>query len=381
MKRLLYLCIIPMLSLVLLSGCSKEAETAVSGGPKPVTIKVGHVGHDHHIALFVALDNADKFSKTSGIELRTIEDRQRYELIVKNRKIADVQIVMVGGGAKMPTALAQEVIDIGFGGSAPTLASIDKGSPVKLIAPLHYKGDMFTLRPDFPAKSWKEFVAYAKTASKPVRIGYKAPNAVAKIIFEEALRHEGVSFGSDLSQASTMVHMVNTKGGGKLNTALSGGLIDGYAGNNPFPAIGLEKGILKIVCDLEELPPGTFRNHPCCCIAANSAVLNEKKEAIIALLTLFIQATDLINSDLDTAVASATRWIGTSEQVERNSIPTSGYSMTPSKEWHASMATWFDAMNRLGVFTDKLKELKEDQAAAVAYDLSLLSKAEQQLGK
>ena len=143
---------------VFLSGCTrKEAETLES--TEPVTIIVGHVGHDHHTALFVALDNAEQFAKESGINVKTIEEFKFYELIDKGQKVADIRIVKVGGGSKMPTALAQNVIEIGFGGVAPVLASVDSGAPVKLISPLHYKGDMFVVKPDYPAKTWTEFVA------------------------------------------------------------------------------------------------------------------------------------------------------------------------------------------------------------------------------
>ena len=168
-------------------------------------------------------------------------------------------------------------------------------------------------------------------------------------------------------------------GGGKLNVALSQGLIDAYVGNNPFPAIAVDKGIGKIVCDLEDLPPGRFRNHPCCCLAANTNVLAEKEEAVIDLITLLLQANETINSDLDAAVKSASRWIGTSETVERASIPTSGYCLEPDAQWHACMSVWFDAMNDLGAFQGKLKGLKEEQAAAVAYDVSLLEEANRRL--
>lgn len=371
---------LPLLAILLgtlLAGCSEES-------PKHkdvVTIKVGHVGHDHHLALFVAADKSKEFSKTSGVELKKIEDRKRYELFKSGKKLANVEIVKVGGGSKMPTALAQGVIDMGFGGTAPTLASIDKGAPVRLIAPLHYKGDMFVLKPDFPTNSWQEFVDFAKKTDKPVRIGYKAPNAVAKIIFEKALKHEGITYSGNLAESNVKVHMINVKGGGKLNTSIASGLIDGYTGNNPFPAIGKEKGILKVVSDLEELPPGTFRDHPCCCIAANCTAITEKGEAIAALLTLCQQATKLINTDLNLATEVATRWIGTSKTVELNSIPTSGYSMDASPKWRGHMTTWFVEMNALGLFTGKLKGLSEEKVARVAYELSLLDEATKQLEK
>jgi len=240
---------------------------------------------------------------------------------------------------------------------------------------------MFVVRPDFAAKTWKQFVAIAKATDKPLRIGYKNPVAVAKLVFEEALKHEGITFGGDPAQSELQVQMVNVKGGSKLNVSLGSNLIDGYAGNNPFPAIAVEKDIGRIVCDLEELPPGTFRDHPCCCIAANAKAIEGKSEAIVDLLVLFMQANETINSDLDKAVAAAVRWIGTSESVERISIPTSGYSMEPSEQWHQTMGKWIDAMNGLGIFKDKLKGLEPSEAPRIAYDLSLLEKARNKLAQ
>lgn len=356
-----------------LFGCRQK--NSEENKPTATTIRVGHVGHDHHIALFIALDNVSEYYQESQINLKVVEDRKFYELFDKNKKIADVEIVKVGGGSKMPTALAQNIIDVGFGGVAPVLAAVDSGAPVKLISPLHYKGDMLVVSPDSKPQSWQEFVDMAKAAKKPLRIGYKNPVAVAKVIFEEALRHEGITFSGNLSQTNVLVHMINVKGGGKLNVALSGGLIDGYVGNNPFPAIAVERGIGRMICDLEELPPGTFRNHPCCCIAANTNAVEEKSEAIIDLLMLFLQANETINSDLNKAVATATRWIGTSESVEKMSIPTSGYSMESTEQWHQTMEKWTQAMNGLDIFTGKLKAADYQQVTSVAYDLTLLEKA------
>lgn len=378
MKRVAILLIFVAAVAALGTGCRKGSEDE-NGKPSNVTLVVGHVEHDHHLALYVAADNAKVYAEESGLGLKADVDRKFYKLMDKGRKVADVEIVTVGGGSKMPAALAQGVIEVGFGGVAAVLASVDSGAPIKLIAPLHYKGDMFVVKPDFPAKTWKEFVELAKKTEEPIRIGYKEPIAVAKLIFEEALKHEGIRFGEDPGQADLQVRMINVRGGEKLNVSLGGGLVDGYVGNNPFPAIGLEKGLLRVVCDLEELPPGTFRNHPCCCIAATEKAIREKPDAIVDLLVLFLQATQTINADLDTAVRAATRWLGTSEAVERMSIATSGYSMDDSPEWHKAMTRWIEAMNGLNAFTGKLKGLKPDKAPDLAYDFSLLKKAKQKL--
>jgi len=379
MRKMIFIFIALPICTAFLTSCKQknEAETPVA----PISLKIGHVGHDHHTALFVAMDNASEYARQSGIYVKVIEDRKFYELLDRGRKIADLEIMKVGGASKMPTALAQDVIEIGFGGVAPVLASTDSGAPVRLIAPLHNKGDMFVVRPDFGAKTWNEFVAMAKAAEKPLRVGYKNPQAVAKLVFEEALKHEGITFGGDPAQTGLQVQMVNVKGGSRLNVSLGSGLIDGYAGNNPFPAIAVEKGIGRIVCDLEDLPPGAFRDHPCCCVAANAKAIEGKPEAIVDLLVLLMQGTETINADLDKAVAAAVRWIGTSESVERMSIPTSSYSMEPSEQWHRTMGKWIEAMDGLGVFRDKLRGLELSNVAPVAYDLSLLEEARNKLAR
>lgn len=363
-------------------GCSKKHDDRSRGvSSTPVQLKVGHVGHDHHLALFVALDNAQECATETGISLNVIEDRKFYELTDNGRVVANVQIVKVGGGSKMPTALAQSVIDVGLGGVAPVLAACDSGAPVKLIAPLHSKGDMLVVAPDMAVHTWEEFVVRVRSAGTPLRIGYKSPIAVAKMIFEDALRHEGIAFSGDPSRTDVQVHMINVKGGGKLNVSLSEGLVDGYVGNNPYPAIATEAGLGKIVCDLEKLPPGRFRNHPCCCLAANTDAVTGKEEAVVDLLVLLLQANEMINRDPESAVDSACRWIGTTEAVERASIPTSGYSLEPDDDWRECMGVWFDAMNELSSFRGKLEGLREEQAAAIAYDFSYLKEAKERLAK
>jgi NitT/TauT family transport system substrate-binding protein len=379
MRKVAFISVALLFFTVFLTSCRQKDETGKSTGT--TSLKIGHVGHDHHTALFVALDNASEYARKSGINAKVIEDRKFYELLDQDKKVADLEIMKVGGASKMPTALAQDVIEVGFGGVAPVLASADSGAPVKLIAPLHYKGDMFVVKPDFPAKTWNEFVAIVKVTNKPLRIGYKNPMAVAKLVFEEAMKHEGITYGGDPAKTDLQVQMVNVKGGDKLNVSLGSGLIDGYAGNNPFPAIAVETGIGRIICDLEDLPPGTFRDHPCCCIAANTKAIEGKSEAIVSLLVLLIQGTETINSDVDKAVAAAVRWIGTSETVERMSIPTSGYSMEPSEQWHQTMGKWIEAMDGLGTFKNKLKGLKPNDVQQAAYDLSLLEKARNKLAQ
>ena len=346
--------------IILLTGCRKSPPKTTPKATYPVTLKVGHVGHDHHLPLFLALDKANTYKERSGIRVEVVEDKKFYSMFSGEDKIADIEIIKVGGGSKMPTALAQGVIDVGLGGVGPVLASYDKGAPVKIISPLHFKGDMFVFGNSHKIDSWSEFVEHISLSDEPVKIGYKSPAAVAKMIFECGLRHEGISYSGDLSKHAD-VHLINTKGGGKLNMSLGAGLIDGYAGNNPFAAIAEEKGMGRVVCALEELPGGKFTDHPCCCVAANMDSIAGKEWAVSTLLELLGYACGAINDDTEAAVNSAARWIGTSCEVERKSIASSMYSMEAGQQWRQSMLQWIEAMDELGLLEGRLKDIESNE--------------------
>ena len=61
------------------------------------------------------------------------------------------------------------------------------------------------------------------------------------------------------------------------------------------------------------------------------------------------------------------------------SIPTSGYSMETSEQWNQTMSQWANVMNDLEIFKGSMKGIKSEDIASIAYDFSLLEKAESKL--
>lgn len=342
-------------------------------------LKVGYVGHDHQSALYVAALEYERTEKDAAVWLKEVEPKKHYELVKNNKKIADIELYLSGGGSKMPTLMSQGHFEVGFGGVAAVAFFIDKGSPMKIIAPLHTKGDMLVLAPENPVTSWQEFVAWMKKNKEPVRIGFKNPVAVAKLIFERALEEEGLTYSSDKSDRNIDVLMIHMKGEENLVPGLQNKIIDGYVSNNPWCAIAETKGIGKCVADLNELPPGIWKDHPCCCIAATDSAIAQKKGIIKEFLKLIILATQYANEDPQMHIRDASKWIGTSIEVEEKSIPTSGFTTNPDDEWKRATQVWIDEMNRLGKLTDKLKNKKGKDVEEILYDFSVLNQAAKEL--
>ncbi len=366
MKKLVGLCFI----VILLISCA-EQEIQI--------LKVGYVGHDHQSALYVAALEHERTKEDCGVYLKEIGSKKHYELIKNDKKIADVELYLSGGGSKMPTLMSQGHFEVGFGGVAAVAFFTDKGSPMKIIAPLHTKGDMLVLTPDNPVNSWEEFVAWAKKEKTPIRIGFKNPVAIAKLIFERALMEEGLTYTSDKSDVKKDVHMILLKGEKNLVPGLQNKIIDGYVSNNPWCAIAENKGIGKCVADLNELPPGIWKDHPCCCIGATDEAMAIKKPIIKEFLKLIILATQYANEDPAMHVRDASTWIGTTIEVEEKSLPTSGFTTNPDEEWKKAMQVWIDEMNRLGKLEGTLKEKKGREVEEILYDFSALNQAAKEL--
>ena len=355
------------------------AGTIVAQKKAPV-LKVGYAGHDHQSALYVACYQAEKTKKDCGVYLKEVNPKKHYEMYKGKKKIADVEIFKSGGGSKIPTMMSQGHFEVGFGGVAPVAFFVDKGSPLKIIAPLHTKGDMLVVAPDSPVDSWEAFVKWVKEKKEPVKVGFKKPVAVAKLIFESALKSAGLSYSGDASKKDIEVLMVNMKGQQNLNPGLKNKIIDAYVANNPSCAIAENKGMGKIVADLNDLPPGIWKDHPCCCIAANNKAMKEKKDLIKDFLKLIILATNYMNEQQEEiAVKDASKWLGTSIEVEKASIPTSGYTTLPSDDWKKKMYVWIDAMNGMGKLNGGLKGKKGKAVDPLLFDFSLLEVAAKEL--
>lgn len=362
-------------------GCEKSREPSGNGsGKPPVTLTVGHVGHDHQIALGVAALEGERFKRDYGIYLKEVKPREVYDLIEGDQPLARLLIRKVKGGSAMPAAMEAGQLDIGLGGVAAVAKFVDKGQPFKIIAPLHTDGDFLVMKTDSPVADWPSFVSAAKATQRPVKIGYKAPVAVAKLIFVRALAAVGVKWADGAVGPDVKVVMINVHGAKNIIPALQSGEIDGFVMNQPQPSIAKDRKLGKIVADLKDLPPaGRWSRHPCCCVAATDKVLKDHAAAVKGLLKTIILATHLIQRDTDLAVRCAAAWTKQSEAVEKDSVPGIPYLAEPIEEYMAGMKTWAVLMTEERQYTRGLAGLTPEQVVERICDMSLCEQAVREL--
>jgi NitT/TauT family transport system substrate-binding protein len=336
-------------------------------------IRVGYVKQDHHSAMFVSALRGEQMSDLYPVYLAPLGEGY-YALVKDGVKVAEVQVIESQGAMEVPNNMNAGLFDIGFGGVAAFASSADRGTGIKIISPLHFDGDMLVVADDNETVvDWDSFVEWVMNSPEPVTVAFKSPTAVAVVLLEGALNHSGVPYSYQSSpQPGSRVLLYNAQGEANLNPALTEGTIQAYVSNNPHPALAEHNGIGRVVCSLSELPPGIFGDHPCCALAATSAIIAENPEGVAAVLELFVYATDYINNNREDAAAAVSEWCGVPVEVTVESMESSVYDMTVNQRFVDNMHIILDHMRGLNVFTGALLATDRAEVDGVLYDFSML---------
>jgi NitT/TauT family transport system substrate-binding protein len=305
--------------------------------------------------------------------------REVYDLMQGDEPVAELHLIRVGGASAMPAAMERGEIQIGFGGVAAVAFFRDKGKPFRNIAPLQTQGDMLMVRKELPVTDWESFVKFAKEAGRPIKIGYKGPVAVSKLIFMAACADEGLLYKSTEGESTVtegkrpMIELVNLLDEKNTLPSLAAGIVDGSVVNQPEVSQTVHKGIARIVADLSCLPPqGQWIDHPCCSISAPDDFVAANRDTVKLFLKLMHFATARINADKRAAGVLAAKWTKLEEQVEIESVATVKYLGEFTDAWKKGMVIWADVIQQLGKFTHELKDLDGQEYLARSCDFTLL---------
>jgi len=177
------------------------ANMSITGPSKPVkNFAIGYLPSDHDAALFVAVADWKYFEETYGAALKPRDVNAAkadvVDLMVNGTKIAEVQLVKGEGGPQLMTLMAQDTVQFSIAGTPPTISAIDKGTPIKILFPVHTEGSGLVVAADAPVSDWGSFVGWAKQrtdAGKPLVIAAPLKGSIQDVMFRYALENSGVA--------------------------------------------------------------------------------------------------------------------------------------------------------------------------------------------
>lgn len=339
-----------LLCALLVAACQKKAE------PVPV-LRIGYALHDHHAPLFIAAKNPDYFKEHGGVYLRELDAKKTYEMMRGEVVLARLELMDSTGGGELIRKLSEDQFDLVFGGVPAMLQFIDEGSRLQILAPSNADGAGLVVGTDLPAQNWQEFVSYLNKSDRPVRIGYKIAVSVQNLIFEQALKSEGISYGSDLTDKTVKVHLVNLFGPKNLGPALKDGLIDGFVVNQPFAAKAEYENIGRMIAGLGDLPPaGMWKGSPCCAVAGSARIIETRPDVVETLVTLLLRANRFIQEQPGKAAADIAAWLDLPVRIEQLSLPTILYTYEFDDDWQRGIDFWVDTMIGSGSLKGGVKE-------------------------
>ena len=167
---------------------------------EPKQIGVGYLLSDHDASLFVAVKKWQYFNDTYGIALRPQDPKATrpdvVDLVVNGKKVAELKLVPADAGPQLMQLAATNAIQIAYVGNPPTISSIDKGTPVKILMALNTEGSGVVVSNDSPATDWDSFVTWAKersAAGKPIRMAAPGKGSIQDVMLRYSLEESGLS--------------------------------------------------------------------------------------------------------------------------------------------------------------------------------------------
>jgi NitT/TauT family transport system substrate-binding protein len=247
------------------------------------------------------------------------------------------------------------------------MAGIDKGTPMKILGPLQTEGMGLVAPKDSALKDWDGFVAMAKAAKEPVKVGYHSPTSAPKIVLEGALKQAGLRVSEDPNDASAQVLLADLKETTNMIPALVSKQVDAVVGPSPFPEVAVARGAGKILVDLRDLPPaGQWYDYPCCVTAGSDEVIAKEPKVVGKFVEMVAKANLWCTSHKAEAGAVTAAWIGI--PVEAGRASTLVFLPNFNESWMRGAAGYLDILNHMGNFKGQLKGKKLVEVKDVLFD-------------
>lgn len=328
----------------------------------------------HATALLVAASRGEAF-KDGGVYLKTVVDKQEYELYSGDEKLAIFQMIVTKGSSESAVMLGQKQLDCCVNSITGMMFALDSGTPMKVLCPIHVDGIGLVFPKGTEWYGWENLKQFIEQSENPVRLGYHSPVSAPRVVLETALRQAGLSVTEDPNDADADVLLVDLKGTRNLLTAFNGQQVEGWVGPSHYPETAEVQGIGKIVLHLKDFPPqGQWYDFPCCVFAAREDSIAAHPEVYQAMTTLLKHSAEWCSANKKETAAIAAEVIGIpSEAAEAATIV---YTTEPSEKWREGVKLYVKVMGDIGKLENDLKGKSYEEIAPVFFDFRFIEKAE-----
>lgn len=330
--------------------------------------KLSYVRTTHHTPLLVAAMKGEEF-KSFGTYLKPLIPREKYELVSGGKSIAVLDLVLAKSGSESATMFAQKQIDLAMASVTAIMAGIDKGTRMHIVAPLQTEGMAMVAPKDAKFGDFASFVAFAKAAKLPVKVGYHSPTSAPKILLERALKQAGLKVTEDPNDYTAKVLLVDLKETSNMLPALATRQVEAIVGPSPFPEQAVSKGAGKIAFDLRDMPPkGYWHDFPCCVVVASDDIIKANPQVVKALVDLTLKTNVWCNTHRPEVAQISSDWIG----IDLAAAKASTLVFLPgfTQAWVRWAGVYMDLLDGMGNFKGSLKGKKIDDVKPLLFDFS-----------
>jgi NitT/TauT family transport system substrate-binding protein len=221
------------------------------------TVNIGYLPSDHYAALLIA--NATGQYENKGIK---------------------VNLVQFNNGGDLMTAAASGEIDVGYVGIPPTLSSISKGVPIKIVSSVLDEGSGIVVGKNSGISSIADL--------KGKKIATPGEASIQYMLLIYALQKAGLSKDDVSISAMKVSSMID---------ALKTNNIDGISSYEPFVTMPVEEGIGTEIASSHDILPG----HPSCVVISTDDFINNHEDKLKDILRIHENTTKFINENPDEA--------------------------------------------------------------------------------
>ena len=332
-------------------------------------------GFDLHATILLVAASRGEAFRDGGVYLKTVADKQEYELYSGDEKLAIFQMIVTKGSSESAVMLGQKQLDCCVNSSTGMMFALDSGTPMKILCPIHVDGIALVFPKETEWYGWESLKSFIEKSENPVRLGYHSPVSAPRVVLETALREAGLTVTEDPNDAEADVLLVDLKGSRNLLTAFTGQQVEGWVGPSHYPETAEVQGIGKIVLHLKDFPPqGQWYDFPCCVFAAREDSIEAHPEVYQAMTTLLKHSAEWCAANGKEAAAIAAEVIGI--PAEAAEAATIVYTTTPTEKWREGIKLYVKVMGDIGKLEKNLKGKSYEEIAPVFFDFRFIEQAQ-----